>query len=674
MNQNICKFTKNGIFKTKRADIHFSTTEMNHSRYGKTFSKILVANRGEIACRIIRTARAMGIETVAVYSDADVNSRHVKMAHQSVNIGASPAKYSYLEMNAVVAACKSTGAEAVHPGYGFLAENAAFVHMLNKNNIEFIGPSAKSIEDMGDKIASKIIAKNAGLDMIPGFDGVILSHSHAKIVANTIGFPVILKASAGGGGKGMRIVYRAQDIQESFRIATSEAVSCFGDSRLLIEKYIEDPKHIEIQLLGDQSGNIIYFPERECSIQRRNQKVIEESPSLHIDTKLWNIMGHQAVNLAKSVGYYSAGTCEFLLDTNNKHYFLELNTRLQVEHPITESITGIDLVEHMIRIAAGQTLKLEQKDVKQKGWVIESRIYAEDPKTFLPSTGTITRYKEPDLSMARCDSGIIEGSEITRFYDPLICKVSVHASTRSEAINQMKRAIDEFCISGVKNNVSLLWKIMDTKNFQNGLVSTSFLQKEHTNIWRNEKQFDDDFIWELICVSAYVDNRNQTSKFEWIEGGTTTCISHELKTLTKFISLAGTTWPVNVTCTDGQLQVSATNRAGIVECQWDQATGRLKTKIVAVNIGTKSFTALYIDPTPLGFNLKYHGIVVPVKFMTDIEHKCWSIMKTEESSTHVRLIKSPMPGLILSFSVSLEDVVEVGQDLFVMESMKMQVL
>ena len=449
------------------------------------FKRILIANRGEIACRIIKTARRMGIATVAVYSDADRDALHVEMADDAIAIGPPPATQSYLDIEKIIAACRQSGAEAVHPGYGFLSERAAFAAALAKSGIVFIGPNAKAIAAMGDKIESKKAAARAKVSTVPGHLGVIEDDKQAIAIAEQIGFPVMIKASAGGGGKGMRIALNKAEVAENFARARSEAKSSFGDDRVFLEKFITDPRHVEIQVLGDKHGNVIYLGERECSIQRRNQKVIEEAPSPLLDDKTRERMGEQAVALAKAVGYDSAGTVEFVAGQDRSFYFLEMNTRLQVEHPVTELVTGIDLVEQMIRIAAGEPLKLKQGDIKLSGWAVESRIYAEDPyRNFAPSVGRLVRYRPPaeefrDGITIRNDTGVTEGGEISLYYDPMIAKLVTHAATRLEAIDAQAEALDAFTIEGIRHNIPFLAAIMQHPRWRAGKLSTAFIAEEY---------------------------------------------------------------------------------------------------------------------------------------------------------------------------------------------------
>src|SRR5512141_2913705 len=448
------------------------------------FKRILIANRGEIACRIIKTARRMGIETVAVYSDADKDALHVEMADTAVAIGPPEAAKSYLLIDKILEACKASGAEAVHPGYGFLSEREAFPKALEANGIVFIGPNAKAIAAMGDRIESKKAAAAAHVSTVPGYLGVIADEKEAVVIANEIGYPVMIKASAGGGGKGMRIAWSESEVAEGFARSKSEAKSSFGDDRMFIEKFITDPRHIEIQLLGDKHGNVIYLGERECSIQRRNQKVIEEAPSPLLDPATRKKMGEQAVALAQAVGYDSAGTVEFVAGQDRSFFFLEMNTRLQVEHPVTELVTGIDLVEQMIRSAAGEKLSIKQSDVKLSGWAVETRVYAEDPyRNFLPSTGRLTRYRPPEEGTkngvtVRNDTGVYEGGEISLFYDPMIAKLVTHAPTRIAAIDAQADALDAFVVDGIRHNIPFLAALMAHKRWRAGKLSTAFIAEE----------------------------------------------------------------------------------------------------------------------------------------------------------------------------------------------------
>ncbi len=486
------------------------------------FKKILIANRGEIACRVIKSARKMGIATVAVYSDADRDAVHVEMADEAVHIGPAPASQSYLVAEKIIEACKQTGAEAVHPGYGFLSERASFCRALEEQGIVFIGPKPKAIEAMGDKIESKKFANAANVSTVPGWLGVIEDADHAERIAGEIGYPVMIKASAGGGGKGMRIAWDQSEVRDGFDRARSEAKSSFGDDRVFIEKFVVDPRHIEIQILADAHGNTIYLGERECSIQRRNQKVVEEAPSPFLDEATRKAMGEQAVALAKAVDYQSAGTVEFIVDKDKNFYFLEMNTRLQVEHPVTELVTGVDLVEQMIRVAAGEKLDIAQKDVKLTGWAVESRLYAEDPyRNFLPSIGRLTRYQPPEEGRAgeaiiRNDTGVTEGSEISMFYDPMVAKLCTWAPTRKEAIDAMSDALDEFVVDGIEHNIPFLSALMQHPRWQEGRLSTGFIAEEFPNGFAPMKP-DAGQKAVLAAVAAAIEllRRDRLDRLEW---------------------------------------------------------------------------------------------------------------------------------------------------------------
>ena len=468
------------------------------------FERILIANRGEIACRVIKSARSMGIETVAVYSDADRDALHVQMADHAVNIGPPPSAQSYLLKDKIVQACVDTGAQAVHPGYGFLSENADFREALTAAGIVFIGPNARAIEAMGDKITSKKLADEAGVNTIPGYPDALEDAEHAVKVSNTIGYPVMLKATAGGGGKGMRVARNDDECLAGFERAANEARSSFGDDRILVEKFIEEPRHIEIQIMADSHGNVVYLNERECSLQRRHQKVIEEAPSPFIDEATRKQMGEQAVALAKAVNYESAGTVEFIVDKERNFYFLEMNTRLQVEHPITELITGLDLVELMIRVASGEKLPIEQSDVPINGWAIESRVYAEDPsRNFLPSTGRLVYYRPPaENEHVRVDTGVYEGGQISMFYDPMIAKLVTYGETREDARTRMCTALDQFIIRGVSSNLCFLAALMRHERFMDGTVSTNMIGEEYPDGFDpTEAELDDPTIREVFVYS-----------------------------------------------------------------------------------------------------------------------------------------------------------------------------
>src|SRR5687768_15766834 len=466
------------------------------------FSKILIANRGEIACRVIRSARKMGIATVAVYSDADARAPHVKLADQSVRLGPPPASESYLNAELIIDACRTTGADAVHPGYGFLSERESFARALEEAGIAFIGPPPEAIAAMGDKIESKKLAREAGVSVVPGFVGEIDDTEHAVRIAGEIGYPVMMKASAGGGGKGMRLAYSETDVREGFEATKREGLASFGDDRVFIEKFVENPRHIEIQLIGDKAGNLLYLGERECSVQRRHQKVVEEAPSPFVTPEMRKAMGEQAVALARAVNYQSAGTVEFIAGADRSFYFLEMNTRLQVEHPVTEQVTGLDLVEQMIRVAAGERLPLTQDEVKLSGWSVETRVYAEDPyRGFLPSTGRLVRYRPPaEKEGVRVDDGVFEGGEVSMFYDPMIAKLITYGDSREQAIDRQIEALDDFAIEGIGHNIDFLSALMQHPRFRAGELTTGFIAEEYPEGFQGAPA--DEALTRIIAAAA----------------------------------------------------------------------------------------------------------------------------------------------------------------------------
>ncbi|KAI8619187.1 carbamoyl-phosphate synthase L chain, ATP binding domain-containing protein [Chytriomyces sp. MP71] len=644
--------------------------------YGKTFDKILIANRGEIAVRVIKTAKKMGIKTVAVYSDADANSLHVRLADEAVNIGPAPTAQSYLVVPNIIRAIQQTGAQAVHPGYGFLSENSHFVEALDKAGVTFIGPTARSMFLMGDKIESKKIAKAAGVHTIPGFDGEVENVEHGIQIANDIGYPVMVKASAGGGGKGMRIAYNDKECREAFRLSKQEAKSSFGDDRMLVEKFIEEPRHIEIQLIGDQHGNTFYLPERECSIQRRNQKVIEEAPSVHIDEATRKAMGEQAVALAKNVGYFSAGTCEFLVDPKRNFYFLEMNTRLQVEHPITEYITGLDLVELMIRVAANQKLNLSQTELaKPKGWAFESRVYAEDPEKYLPSIGRLTKYIEPAATTPsghdlRCDSGIVEGSEISIYYDPMICKLCTYGETRELARTRMESALDRYVIQGVTHNIPLLRDVMSHPRFTAGKFSTKFLAEEYPEGFKGAK-LDEKKVAELFAVAAVVHAKRDLRKREWVAGagsvaaGAATPSGWDLN-----ISLNKTGESERVLLLaekDGSWKVSVGGKTMPVNMDW-----KVESPIAKAVVDGSEVVVQYLDPLAVGYRLQYLGTKFEVTVQSPRQHELSKHMKEKPKLDLTSVLLSPMPGTVVNVAVKEGDVVAEGAEMATLEAMKMQ--
>lgn len=627
------------------------------------FTKILIANRGEIACRIIRTAKQMGIATVAVYSDADALSPHVMMADEAVLIGPSPAAESYLIADKIVAACKQTGAEAVHPGYGFLSERTSFAQALADNGIAFIGPPINAIAAMGDKIESKKLALKAGVNVVPGFVGEIGSTEHAVEIANGIGYPVMMKASAGGGGKGMRLAHSEADVREGFEATKREGLASFGDDRVFIEKFILNPRHIEIQILGDQHGKIVYLNERECSIQRRHQKVVEEAPSPFVTPKMRQAMGEQCVALAQAVGYYSAGTVELIVSgadpTGESFYFLEMNTRLQVEHPVTECITGIDLVEKMIRIAAGEPLGMTQNDVKLDGWAVENRIYAEDPyRGFLPSTGRLVRYNPPAVGDGvRVDDGVIEGGEVSRFYDPMIAKLITWAPTRLEAIDKQIAALDNFEIEGVGHNIDFVSAIMQHPRFRSGEITTGFIAEEYPDGFHGSPA-SPEFLRTLAAIAAFAATA-EADRARRVDGQ----LGKRLRPPANWqINVGGANHHVSIS-TDGILV-----DGGDLDIELEYTPG---DRIVEATLADAPL-AVRILRTRAGFKLTTRGAshiarVLPAHVAALSAHM---IEKTPPDLS--RFLLSPMPGLLTALHVAAGDKVEAGQPLAVIEAMKME--
>ncbi|MGO4869158.1 MAG: acetyl-CoA carboxylase biotin carboxylase subunit [Roseiarcus sp.] len=634
------------------------------------FKKILIANRGEIACRVIKTARRMGIKTVAVYSTADKDALHVEMADEAIAIGPPAAAQSYLVIEKIVAACKETGAEAVHPGYGFLSERAAFAQALANEGIVFIGPNTRAIEAMGDKIESKRFANAAKVSTVPGFLGVIESPDHAAQIADEIGYPVMIKASAGGGGKGMRIARSRQEVAEGFARAKSEALSSFGDDRVFVEKFIVNPRHIEIQVLGDKHGNVIHLGERECSIQRRNQKVIEEAPSPLLDEETRRKMGEQAVALAKAVNYDSAGTVEFVAGQDRGFYFLEMNTRLQVEHPVTELITGVDLVEEMIRSAYGEPLRLTQADVKLEGWAIESRVYAEDPtRGFLPSTGRLVKYRPPaegkvEGVTVRNDTGVFEGGEISIHYDPMIAKLVTHAGDRPSAIEAQANALDAFVIDGIRHNIPFLSALMQHERWRAGRLSTGFIAEEFPDgfaplVAAGETQT------VLAAVAAHVDHvqnvRKRKISGQLREAGS---LNFELK---RAVLLGKTRIDVEVEPREGGVDVAfADGRKLRVDSPWTPGEpvwrGDIEEKPVAVQVRA----------ILNGFALAHRGVAVAARVYTRREAALAALMIERKGADQSRALLCPMPGLVKSIAVREGQEVKVGEALCMVEAMKME--
>ena len=639
------------------------------------FTKILIANRGEIACRVIKTARRMGIKTVAVYSEADAQAMHVTMADEAVAIGPPPAAQSYLLIDKIVAACKATGAEAVHPGYGFLSEREAFPVALAKEGIVFIGPNPGAIAAMGDKIESKKAAAAANVSTVPGHLGEIADAKEAVKIAEQIGYPVMIKASAGGGGKGMRVAFDRRECEEGFVLARSEAKSSFGDDRVFIEKFIVNPRHIEIQVLGDKHGNVIYLGERECSIQRRNQKVIEEAPSPLLDKKTRKAMGEQAVALAKAVGYDSAGTVEFVAGQDRSFFFLEMNTRLQVEHPVTEMITGIDLVEQMIRVAYGEKLSIKQKDVKLDGWAVESRIYAEDPfRNFLPSIGRLVRYRPPSEWSSkgraiRNDTGVFEGGEISMFYDPMIAKLVTHAPTRLEAIELQAQALDAFHIAGIQHNIPFLTALMQHPRWREARLSTGFIAEEYPNGFAARVP-DGYELGILAAVAAAMDHLGNARRRHITQqmGGQPFAFAKRRV--------------VRIGARDVHLEVAGGDKEPFRVAKIN-GDGTLGTDIEVVSqwwpgdpvwSGTIGGQDVSVQVTPLlnGSRLSYRGASADVRVYTESEAALASLMPEKAAADTSKLLLCPMPGLIKAIHVKVGGEVKAGDALAVVEAMKME--
>src|SRR3954447_18712105 len=638
------------------------------------FKRILIANRGEIACRIIKSARRMGIETVAVYSEADRDALHVEMADQAVLIGPPPAAQSYLLIDKIVEACRATGAEAVHPGYGFLSEREAFPRALAPAGIVFIGPNPKAIAAMGDKIESKKAAAKANVSTVAGHLGVIEDDKQAVKIADEIGYPVMIKASAGGGGKGMRIAHSASEVAEGYARSKSEAKSSFGDDRMFIEKFIVNPRHIEIQVLGDKHGNVIYLGERECSIQRRNQKVIEEAPSPLLDAATRQKMGEQAVALAKAVGYDSAGTVEFVAAQDRSFYFLEMNTRLQVEHPVTELVTGIDLVEQMIRIAAGEKLALAQKDVRLNGWAVESRVYAEDPfRNFLPSIGRLTRYRPPaetslDGVTVRNDTGVTEGGEISIHYDPMIAKLVTHGPTRAAAIAAQSKDLDAFVIDGIRHNIPFLSALMAHERWQAGRLSTGFIAEEFPHGFHATAP-EGDLAERIAAVAAAIDHVLGERKRRISGQMTGREVTRERRRAVRL----GDRWlSLDVAREAEGIAVHIVGNAGdvgaarVLISSWKPGepvwTGVIDGQSVAVQVRTVTN----------GFVLAHRGVETRAFVYTEREAAAARLMPVKKPPDTAKWLLCPMPGLVRSIEVKEGQEVKIGETLAVVEAMKME--
>ncbi len=639
------------------------------------FKKILIANRGEIACRVIKTARRMGIATVAVYSDADARAPFVRMADEAVHIGPSPASESYLIADKIIAACKQTGAEAVHPGYGFLSERTSFAEALARENIAFIGPPVGAIAAMGDKIESKKLALKAGVNVVPGFVGEIDDTAHAVRISAEIGYPVMMKASAGGGGKGMRLAYNEQDVREGFEATKREGLNSFGDDRVFIEKFILNPRHIEIQILGDKHGNILYLNERECSIQRRHQKVVEEAPSPFVTPKMRKAMGEQCVALSRAVGYYSAGTVELIVSgadpTGESFYFLEMNTRLQVEHPVTEAITGIDLVEQMIRVAYGEKLAFTQDDIKIDGWAIENRVYAEDPyRGFLPSTGRLVRYDPPvpgweddgagngrrGIDGIRVDDGVYEGGEVSIFYDPMIAKLVTWGATRGEAADKQIAALDAFEIEGLGHNIDFVSAIMQHPRFRSGELTTGFIAEEYPDGFQGAATSDEVKV-HLAAIAGFIATA-RADRARQVDGQ----LAGELEPPYDWaVTIAGQTYAVAL---DEEITVDGQP----VDLALEYTPG---DRLIEAEVGEIVY-GIKLAVTRAGFRLTTRGAIHQVQVLPAKVAPLTQHMIEKVPPDLSRFLICPMPGLLVSLNVKVGDKVEAGQPLAVVEAMKME--
>lgn len=633
------------------------------------FKKILIANRGEIACRVIKTARKMGIATVAIYSDADRNALHVKMADEAVHIGPAPANQSYIVIDKVMGAIRQTGAEAVHPGYGFLSENKLFAEALAAEGVAFIGPPAGAIEAMGDKITSKKLAQEANVSTVPGYMGLIDDADDAVKISNQVGYPVMIKASAGGGGKGMRIAWNDTEAREGFQSSKNEAANSFGDDRIFIEKFVTQPRHIEIQVLADAHGNTLYLGERECSIQRRNQKVIEEAPSPFLDEATRKAMGEQSCALAAAVGYTSAGTVEFIVDGDRNFYFLEMNTRLQVEHPVTELITGVDLVEQMIRVAYGEALTLKQEDIKLNGWAMESRLYAEDPyRNFLPSIGRLQTYRPPlevaeETRVVRNDTGVFEGGEISMYYDPMIAKLCTWGPDRATAIEHMRNALDGFEMEGIGHNLPFLAAVYDHEKFTSGNITTAFIEEEYPDGFEGVALVEADL--KRLAASAAAMYRVAEIRRTRVSGRMD---NHERK--------VGQNWIVVTGGTEMPVHIDADQAGASVRFE-DGSTHRIESTWTPGD----TLAEVFVDGAPMlikmnkvtaGFRMRWRGAEVILKCYTLRQAELARLMPEKVAPDTSKLLLCPMPGLIVKVDVAVGDEVQEGQGLCTVEAMKME--
>jgi propionyl-CoA carboxylase alpha chain len=634
------------------------------------FKKILIANRGEIACRVIKTARKLGIATVAVYSDADRGALHVTMADEAVHIGPAPSAQSYIVIDRIIEAIRKTGADAAHPGYGFLSENADFAEALEKEGVAFIGPPVGAIQAMGDKITSKKLAAEAGVSTVPGHMGLIEDADEAVTIASLIGYPVMIKASAGGGGKGMRVAWNDAEAREGFQSSKNEAKNAFGDDRIFIEKFVTQPRHIEIQVLGDRHGTTLYLGERECSIQRRNQKVVEEAPSPFLDAATRKAMGEQAVALAKAVGYHSAGTVEFIVDGARNFYFLEMNTRLQVEHPVTELITGIDLVEQMIRIAAGETLAFGQDDVHLDGWAIESRLYAEDPyRNFLPSIGRLTRYRPPvegrlaDGIVVRNDTGVFEGGEISMYYDPMVAKLCTWAPDRLSAIDAMARALDDFEVEGIGHNLPFLSAVMGNERFRDGRLTTAFIAEEFPDGFHGVAP-DAAAARQLAAVAASVQQtlQERAAKISGTIGNHRRIVGREW-----VARLAGCEHALTLeTGQDGLAVHFDDGETLTVVGDWTPGRRHAVFAVAGVRMGVK------VDLVGSAIRLRWRGMDVTAHVREPRVAALARLMPQKLPPDTSKLLLCPMPGVITTLLVTEGETVEAGQTLATIEAMKME--
>lgn len=629
------------------------------------FKKILIANRGEIARRVIKTCKKMGIKTVALYSEADANALHVSEADENIFIGPSPSNQSYLVIDKVIDAVLKTGADAVHPGYGFLSENAAFAERLAEIGVKFIGPSPKAIAYMGDKIEAKKHAINAGVSTVPGYQGQIENEVEAEKIAKDIGFPVMMKAAAGGGGKGMRIVHEAAEIASAFSATKNEAKKSFGDDRIFIEKFIENPRHIEIQVLADEHGNVVCLGERECSIQRHNQKVIEEAPSPFLDEETRAEMYRQSKALCELVEYANAGTVEYIVDQNKNFYFLEINTRLQVEHPVTEYITGLDLVEEMIHVANGEKLRLTQDDVKLEGWAFEARVYAEDPtRGFLPSTGRITEYSEPKKGKyVRVDSGVYAGGEVSMFYDAMISKLITYGKNREDAIKRMKHALGEYIIEGVSHNISFVQAIMDHDRFASGDISTKFIEEEYSEGFSGA-ELDEDKTQVLLGVGLYV-----YLKDAFRASGVTGQVHQRPRMIPNrlVVSVDGEQYPVSYECQAGDvLEINFEGQVFKVNSNYPLGSKLWQGKVGSIAANVK------VENIDGGLLLTYMGSSVKVAVRTPRVAELEKYMPEDDDGSMSKDVIAPISGAIVDIKVSVGDVVNRGQEILILEAMKME--